>query len=106
MKKLLVIFLVLACIIMTQSCDTNDYSNSFVIRVTYMNGDVDTIDYNRVSFGDEDMVIELNIATGGLLSGAGTTPCIVSYNNSYGSEVVCCGVRKFSIISHDKMVKR
>ena len=100
MKKLGFLFLI---VLMLSGCAGNydpDYTHQYVIEVTYMNGDIDTITHIRDSFKGNEIYIYLKSYEPGVLADAGTPSCVNSACGFYDKSLVC-GVRKFQILSHD-----
>lgn len=81
--------------------NAQNYKYTWTVDVTYANGDKDTIHCSYDSFNGNPVSIYLKIHENGLLSDSGTEPCLVMGCGFY-TEVVCCGVRSYSILSLNK----
>ena len=101
MKKLTYILLIPLLV----SCfyeNEPDYNYIWNIKVVYTDSSIDTLDVSRKSFNGNTVALYLNIAEPGMLSDAGTVPCIVTHCGFYKNPVVC-GVRRFEIIQFQKI---
>lgn len=98
------IFYLLLCVILI-SCSNfeTNYTYKWKLAVVYTNGEKDTIKCQYDSFKNNECYLYLKISETGLISGAGTAPCIIMGCGFY-SDVVACGVRKFEILSLDKVL--
>ena len=88
------------------SCQKNygtNYTYKWKLAVTYTNGDKDTINCQYDSFKSNDCFLTLKVSESGLLSSSETEPCIIMGCGFY-SEPVTCGVRKYEVISLDKVL--
>ena len=101
MKKKLLILSVLF-ILLVSSCKYNpDYTYKWDIKVTYTNGDIDTLHHESNSFKGNPVVLYLKTSESGVLVSGGTTPCLVSSCGFY-YETIVCGVRKYDVIKEEK----
>lgn len=100
MKKL-IIFLSLFGLLLSCIRYSPDYTYIYDIKVTYENGDADTIHYEKNSFKGNPVHIFIKTSDGGVLSSSGGSPCLASSCGLY-TQVLVCGVRKFEIINESK----
>jgi hypothetical protein len=101
------IFLIISIISFTilYSCSNDikpNYTYKWKIAIVYTNGDKDTINCKYDSFKGNECFLYLKISENGLLSSGGTASCIVTGCGFY-SNVVACGVRKYEVLSLDKV---
>ena len=78
-----------------------DYNYQWTIKVTYTNGDIDTVECGRDSFKGNPVFLWLKTSSNGALVSGGTTPCLFVSCGLYKSPIVC-GVRKYEILSKTK----
>ena len=91
------VFLIIGC---AHGYD-DDYTYIWDIEVTYLNGDLDTLHFERNSFKGNPVSMYLKIEEPGILADAGTSPTLVSSCGFYDWPLVS-GIRKFKILNHEK----
>lgn len=79
-----------------------DYTYKWKLAVVYTNGDKDTVNCQYDSFKGNECYLYLKISENGLLSNSGTEPCLTMSCGLYSDPVVC-GVRKYEILTFDKI---
>lgn len=80
-----------------------DYTYTFTVKITYLNGDTDTTSIDIDSYGGRKCGIYLSASSGNILSQGVTQPCIIKGCGLY-REAVSCGVRKFNILKTEKVL--
>ena len=84
------------------SCKYNDYTYVYDVKVTYTNGDVDTVQCSMDSFKGNVVYLKLKISDSGVFSNSSTSPCLVIICGFY-TDVKACGVRKYIILNEEKI---
>ena len=104
-KSFLVVLFIMFVMFIFSSCSYNgpNYTYKWKLAVVYTNGEKDTVKCQYNSFKGNDCFLILQISEDGVLSSGGTAPCIVIGCGFY-SKVVVCGVRKYEILSLDKVL--
>lgn len=87
------------------SCDNwgTNYVYKWKAKVTYTNGQIDTVSYEYKSFKGNEAHTYLKVSENGLLSSAGTTPCLI-VGCGFRQDVVVCDVRKYEILQHSRVL--
>lgn len=98
-------YILLLSILWFCSCSDNEvnYTYTFKVKVTYLNGDTDTTIAQVDSHDGLKCYIYLSVSDGGLLSSGGPQPCLIK-GCGLSREAVSCGVRKFDILGTEKIL--
>jgi len=81
-----------------------DYKYAWDIKVTYTNGDIDTIHHEMASEDgyDVDLYIQTVKHVPGSIGNTTVPACLVS-QCLYRTVTICCGVRKIDTLSFEKI---
>ncbi len=102
MKKLIIIIGISITIMLFNGCYNDpNYNYQWDIKVTYNNGDIDTISCDRDSFNGNKVILFLSAETGAF-SGSGSS-CIYM-QCGLSKKTITCGVRKYNIIHESKIL--
>jgi len=90
-------------VILFQSCIEYepDYNYKYTAKITYQNGDIDTLSFNRESFKGNKVYVYIKTTESGIISSSSISPCLVIACGFY-KKTIACGVRKYEIISESK----
>lgn len=99
--KVFFILFVTCCFLSCSNSKTN-YTYKWKLAVVYTNGEKDTINCQYDSFKGNKCYLAFKISEHGVFSSGGTEPCIIMGCGFYSSPVVC-GVRRYEILSLDKV---
>ena len=86
----------LLCAVFSGCTDSygDNYKYDWVVKTTYTNGDVDTLNCSYNSFKGNDCYLYLKVSE--------TTPCLF-IGCGFRKQVVSCGIRKFELLSLSKV---
>jgi len=101
MNKIKKIRLIITVVFMTVLLSCAPYvTHKWVVKVTYTNGDVDTLNIQCESRNKTHLYIQTSEQRG---FGAAEVPaCLIAYDREWGKvKTFCCGVRKFEILEND-----
>jgi len=100
-KSVLFIFVVILCFF---SCSGPiDYTYKWKLAVVYTNGEKDTMNCQYDSFNGNNCYLNLKVSEVGLIETNAIDPCITMGCGVY-EEAVTCGVRKYKILSLEKVL--
>lgn len=103
MKKLLSILLIVSSIAICGCKEFGpDYHYTYKVKVTYQNGDIDTVKCGLDSFNGNSVGLYVKTSDNGVLVNAGTPACLTLGCGFYQYTVVC-GVRKYILLESDTL---
>lgn len=98
--------ILLVLIFISVSCHRGfepDYIYTWKLKVTYTNGEIDTVNCNRESFKGNKVSLYLKTSDPGVLVNASMVPCIVTHCGFY-TEIIVCGIRKYEVLESKKEI--
>ncbi len=90
--KILLILPFVAAIILTSCQKTYTHKIDYSVKVTYFNGDVDTISGTLTTNRDDSKESPFGI-------GLSDDACLVLRNGIFGAKRMACGIRNFTVLS-------
>lgn len=103
MKKILLSLLLISTIL-SVGCGNygQNYHYTYKVKITYQNGDVDTVLCGMDGFKENEATLYLKTSESGVLVSGGTPSCLMVGCGFYGN-TVACGVRKYVVLYTEKV---
>jgi hypothetical protein len=103
-RPAIILAMLLLCAVFSGCTDSfgDNYKYDWVVKTTYTNGDIDTLNCSYNSFKGNECYLYLKVSESGLLSSGGTTPCLI-VGCGFRQQVVSCDIRKYEVLSLSKV---